>query len=75
MARTKTYLINDVCQEVIKFQLHLFFNYILQYLSCKASNLKNNKGKLRIFARSTFLHLKNQGGLSLCPPSFPAGDL
>lgn len=75
MARTKTYLINDVCQEVTKFQLHLFFNQILQYLSCRASNLKNNKGKLRIFARSTFLHLKNQGGLSLCPPSFPAGDL
>lgn len=75
MARTKTYLINDVCQEVTKFQLHLFFNQILQYLSCRASNLKNNKGKLRIFGRSTFLHLKNQGGLSLCPPSFPAGDL
>ena len=75
MARSKTYLLNDICQEVTKFQLDLFFNEILQYLPCRESSLKNNKGKLTIFARSTFLHLKNQGGLSLCPPSFAAGDL
>lgn len=48
-----------------------------RYCSTYLAGIKfeNNKGKLRIFARSTFLHLKNQGGLSLCPPSFPAGDL